>query len=258
MNRDTLELLTSIEPVTIALVMAVCFTAAALSGLSGFGAGLIITAFITPIVGPKAVLPVLSVVMLITNLSRVVFFRGTLEWRVLALVVATAIPASVIGARVYTELHSTLIQVLLGLVLVVSIPTRRWLAGRRFVASATSLLVFGSLWGFLGSIVVGAGVLVIPMLLGAGLAGPALLATDAAIAVVVNIPKILAFGQLEALDLPLFVAALAMGSCMVPGTWVAAWIVRRTAIRIHTLFMEALVVVGGVVILSNALLGGGS
>jgi hypothetical protein len=36
-----------------------------------------------------------------------------------------------------------------------------------------------------------------------------------------------------------------MGLCTIPGTWVAAWIVKRTDIRIHTLFVEVLIVVGG-------------
>jgi uncharacterized protein len=252
-NGNTFDLTVWTEPATILLVMAVCFAAAALSGLSGFGAGLIITTFITPIIGAKAVLPALSVIMLITNASRVAFFRGSLDWRVLGLVVATAVPSSVVGARVYVELDSIWVQVFLGLVLIVSIPLRRWLAGRAFRAGTASLLLFGLIWCFPSSILVGAGVLVIPMLLGAGLAGPALLATDAAIAVVVNVPKIFAFGRLNALDPPLFAASLAMGLCTIPGTWVAAWIVRRTDIRIHSLLMEGLVVAGGAVILAEAL-----
>jgi uncharacterized membrane protein YfcA len=252
-NGNVFDLTVWTEPATILLVMAVCFAAAALSGLSGFGAGLIITTFITPIIGAKAVLPALSVIMLITNASRVAFFRGSLDWRVLGLVVGTAVPSSVVGARVYVELDSIWVQVFLGLVLIVSIPLRRWLAGRAFRAGTTSLLLFGLIWGFLSSILVGAGVLVIPMLLGAGLAGPALLATDAAIAVIVNVPKIAAFGRFDALDLPLFAASLAMGLCTIPGTWIAAWIVRRTDIRIHTLFMEGLVMAGGAYILIDSL-----
>ncbi len=246
------DLLVSIEPPTVLLVMVVCFAAAALSGLSGFGAGLIITTFITPIIGAKAVLPAVSVMMLIANASRVAFFRGALDWRVLGLVVATAVPASVVGAWVYVELDPTLIQVLLGLVLIASIPLRRRLAGRSFLAGPTLLLLFGLIWGFLGSITVGAGVLVIPMLLGAGLAGPALLATDAAIAVAVNLPKIAAFVRFEALDAPLFLASLAMGLCTIPGTWVAAWVLKRTDIRIHTVLVEALVMSGGFLILVEA------
>lgn len=37
-----------------------------------------------------------------------------------------------------------------------------------------------------------------------------------------------------------------MGLCTVPGTWVAAWILRRTSVRIHTVFVETLIVAGGI------------
>jgi uncharacterized membrane protein YfcA len=248
-----MQLIAGLSPGSIALVMAVCFFAAALSGMSGFGAGLLITLAITPIIGAKAVIPALSVLMLITNFSRVMFFWTTLDLRVLALIVATAVPASVLGARVYVELDVDLVRVLLGAVLILSIPLRRWIAGRELVAGPGVLLTFGAGFGFLSSILVGAGILVIPMLLGAGLAGPALLATDAAIAVVVNVVKIVAFGRLDALDLPLFVASVAMGLCTVPGTWVAAWIVRRTDIRVHTVIMEAIVMLGGLLIMLGLL-----
>jgi uncharacterized protein len=43
-----------------------------------------------------------------------------------------------------------------------------------------------------------------------------------------------------------------MGVCTIPGTWVAAWIVKRTDIRIHTVFMEGLVMVGGIATLADA------
>jgi uncharacterized protein len=66
---------------TIAHVVADCFIAAAVSGMSGFGAGLVSTLLITPIIGPRAVFPVLSVTMLITNASRIWFFRSALAWR---------------------------------------------------------------------------------------------------------------------------------------------------------------------------------
>src|SRR3546814_17923226 len=106
--------------------------------------------------------------------------------------------------------------------------------------SRPTVIAVSGAFGFLSSIIVGAGLLVLPILMGFGLAGPALLATDAAIAVIVNFAKVIFFGGLDALTPSLFLIALAMGLCTIPGTWVAAWIVKRTDIRVHTLFVEAL------------------
>jgi len=235
-----------LDGATIALVVTVCFIAAAVSGMSGFGAGLIITLFITPIIGPKAVIPVLSVTMLITNASRIWFFRSALAWRSILPVVATAVPAAVAGSMVYARLDSAEVQVLLGLVLIAAVPLRHVIHRLKIVPGRKSLLVFGGGYGFLSSVMVGAGILVIPMLLGTGLTGAALLASDATIAVAVNATKMATFGTLEALTGPLFVIALIMGLCTIPGTWLAARIVAMTDIRIHTALVETLIVAGGV------------
>lgn len=243
---ETLDaLLPGLTPLTALMALVVCFFAAALGGMSGVGSGMIVTLFITPIIGPKAVIPVISVMMVINNGSRAWFFREHLEPSRIALIAGTAVPASALGALLYVRMDSDMVQGLLGIILIASVPLRRWMAGRMMEPSKPTVVAVSGAFGFLSSIIVGAGMLVIPILMGFGLAGPALLATDAAIAVIVNFAKIIFFGSLEALSPSLFVVALAMGLCTIPGTWVAAWIVKRTDIRIHTLFVEALIALGG-------------
>jgi len=248
-------LLPGLTPLTALTAVAVCFIAAALGGMSGVGSGMIVTLFITPIIGPKAVLPVISVIMMINNGSRAWFYRRYLEPKRIALIAGTAVPASALGALLYVRLDSAIIQGLLGVILISSVPLRRWMAGRMVEPSKPTVIAVSGAFGFLSSVIVGAGLLVLPILMGFGLAGPALLATDAAIAFIVNLAKIVFFGSLDALTPSLFVIAVAMGLCMIPGTWVAAWIVQRTDIRIHTLFVEALIVVGGASLIYGSLAG---
>lgn len=249
------NLLPGLTPLTVLMAVGVCFVAAALGGMSGFGSGLIITLFITPIIGPKAVIPVISVMMLINNASRAWFFRSHLEPKRILLIAGTAVPASAIGALLYVRLDSDMVQGILGAILMGSVPLRRWMTGRMMEPNRPTVVAVSGAYGFLSSVIVGAGILVIPILMGFGLAGPALLATDAAIAVIVNFGKIIFFGTLDALSLSLFVVAFAMGLCTIPGAWVAAWIVKRTDIRIHTLFIEVLIVVGGASLIYGSLSG---
>lgn len=237
--------LTAIEPLTILVGVAVCFIAAMLGSVSGMGAGMIVTLFITPIIGAKAVIPVISVLMLINNASRVWFYRDGLRLAQVVLIAGVAVPMSAIGALVYVRLEGTVVQVLLGAMLIMSIPIRRWIEDQKIRPSTPQIVAVSGLFGFLSSVIVGAGMLVIPMLMGLGLTGPALLATDGMIAVLVNVAKVILFGTLDALSLQLFLLAVAMGFCTIPGTWAGAWIVRRTSITIHTAFIEALIVVGG-------------
>ena len=122
------DIFANIDTVTALAGLVVCFLAAALGAVSGMGGGMLVTLFITPIIGPKAVLPVLSVFMLINNGTRVWFYRDALDLRHALLIAGVAIPMSGLGALVYVRLESNVIQLMLGTILIASIPLRRWLA----------------------------------------------------------------------------------------------------------------------------------
>ncbi|MGH1478739.1 MAG: sulfite exporter TauE/SafE family protein [Geminicoccales bacterium] len=234
-----------LAPSTMALGVLVCFVAAVLGSVSGMGAGMIVTLFITPIIGAKAVIPVISVLMLINNASRVWFYRDGLKLERVGLIAGVAVPMSALGALVYVRLEGAMVQLLLGLMLIASIPLRRLIDKQKVTPTRPQIVAVSGVFGFLSSVIVGAGMLVIPLLMGLGLAGPALLATDGAIAVLVNLAKVIFFGTLDALSLQLFLLAVVMGLCTVPGTWAGAWLVRRTSIKLHTAFIEALIIIGG-------------
>ncbi|MES2846193.1 MAG: sulfite exporter TauE/SafE family protein [Pseudomonadota bacterium] len=243
----------SFGPMMILAGMTVCFFAGMLGGLSGYGAGILVTLFIAPIVGPKALIPMMSVLMLINNGSRVWFYRQHMDRGTILRVSAIAIPMAWLGAELYVKMDSAIIQAVLGAVLIGSVPLRRVMAGRAMTPSPIGVYGIGAAFGFLSSIIVGAGMLIVPMLMGIGFAGPALLATDAAIAVMVNLAKTVIFGTLDALSLNYFVLALIMGICTIPGTACAAWLVRRTSLRLHTLLIEGLILIGGTTMLLGGL-----
>lgn len=238
-----------ISPVLALTGMAVCFVAGMLGGLSGYGAGLLVTLFIAPIVGPKALIPMISVLMLVNNGSRVWFYRRALHLPTALKVSAVAMPMSWIGAELYVRLDSAIIQTILGAVLIASVPLRRWFERAQIRPSPLAVYGVGATYGFLASLIVGAGMLIVPMLMGIGFAGPALLATDAAIAVLTNLFKAVVFGALDALSLAYFILALALGLCTIPGTACAAWVVRRTSLRLHTALIEGLIIAGGAAML---------
>ena len=230
---------------TFLMIAAVAVFGAIISGMSGFGGGLIISAFLAPIIGVKALVPVVGVIMLLNNASRVWFYRAALDIKTAGLIVACATPTAIVGAIVYVELNVSVITAILGCVLIGSVPLRRALEHREIRFNRTGLAAFGGLFGFLNATMVGTGLLVVPVLMGAGLLSQALLATDAAIAIGVNIVKAVVFGSFDVLTPELALAAVVVGLCTVPGSWIAAWIVRRTEVRIHTLLMEGLIIIGG-------------
>jgi hypothetical protein len=69
--------------------------------------------------------------------------------------------------------------------------------------------------------------------------------TMAAVALTVNVTKSVVFGGFAVLDPGLAVAGFLIGLCTIPGNLTGRWIVRRTAIRVHILVVEAVIVAGG-------------
>ncbi|MFM2129144.1 MAG: hypothetical protein RL477_690 [Pseudomonadota bacterium] len=228
-----------------ALIAGATVFASLVSGMSGFGGGLIIAAVIAPIIGVKALVPVIGIVMLFNNAGRVWVYRHGLDLKTAGLVFACSAPTAIFGAYFYSRLDDRAIALILGLVLIASVPLRRWLAHREIRLGARGLGIFGVVWGFMNSTMIGTGLLVIPVLMGAGLFSQALLATDAAIAVGINIVKAIAFSRFDVLTFDLILAATVIGLFTFPGTWAAGWIVKRTSLRIHTLLMEAIIVIAG-------------
>ena len=66
---------------TLAAVAVLAVGAAIVSGMSGFGTGVILTAALVPLIGVKAVIPVLAVAGVIINAGRFWFYRGHLDRR---------------------------------------------------------------------------------------------------------------------------------------------------------------------------------
>src|SRR5262245_46569986 len=178
---------------TYALIGIVCLLASVLIGMGGFGTGLIISIFVAPLVGVQALVPVMSVAMLLNNIGRVWAYFPALDRRIFLVMMLSAIPASVLGAIVYVQLDTALISGVLGAVLIASVPLSRYLARQQLRVGPATLAAVGGIFGFVSSIVLGAGLLVISILLGLGLVGPALLATDAAIAVGTSLARMVMF-----------------------------------------------------------------
>ena len=98
----------------------------------------------------------------------------------------------------------------------------------------------------------GAGVILISILMSVGVAGSALVATDAVVSVIMGLAKVALFGRLAALDLELALVGLLVGLCTAPGAFLARAMLRRIPAGVHAWFMEGVVVAGAIALLWHA------
>jgi uncharacterized membrane protein YfcA len=240
------------NPAQLALACAAALAASTLGGLSGFGTGLILPVFLVPLVGVANVIPVMAVAMLLNNGSRVIAFWQDVHWAHVRRMLSLGLPACVAGAYSYTLLSANWIAVLLGTFLLVSVPLRRLLRRANLQLSSPAEVGAGACFGFINGGMTGAGVILISILMSVGLAGSALVATDAVVSVVMGFAKVVLFGGLAALNLELAVLGVVVGLSATPGAFLARALLRRIPAGIHAWLMEVLIVAGAIALLWHA------
>ena len=234
-----------LDPLTLAAVAALALGAAVIGGVGGFGTGIILTAALTPLIGVKQVIPVLAVAGVIINAGRFWFYRASLDRRALVILLAYALPFLVLGVWIYSILDARALGTVLGLLILASVPVRRLLLRKNIVLGKTGLAVGAGVFGLASGVATGTGVILVSLLLGAGLAGPAVLATDALVTIALDFCKAALFQRFDLLDPAALVTGIAIGLASIPGSALAAFLVRRLDAHLHVLFMEGLIVVGG-------------
>lgn len=240
-----------LSALSLLVVAVAAFVAGTCSGMTGFGGGLLLPPVLAPIIGVQHVVPVLSFAMLMTNAHRLWLYRTQADLKLIGAILITLIPAVLIGATIYLALPAPVISIVLGCFLLISIPVGRILAKRRLRLGRAGLSIAGGLFGLVTGATPGAGMLMVPILLGAGLVGEAFLATDASISVAINLTKAVMFNRLGGLPFDLLAVGLVIGAGTIPGNYAARWILRRTTVRLHTQLLEIIVLFGGLSLLAR-------
>jgi uncharacterized membrane protein YfcA len=223
----------------------VAFLGSVLGGVSGFGAGLIVTPFLVPVVGVKGVVPVMAVAMTLGNISRFWVYRAQVQPAAILRIMVPAIPGVIAGTLLYDLLPRATLAVCIGIFLLISIPVRRVLAKRKVAPTPGAIVGVSAGFGLVSGALPGGGIVLMPLLLGIGLSAGGVVGTDAAIGISVNFIKILMFGKLDLMNRDLLLGGLFVGMCMAPGAYGARWLIERLNIHLHTVLIEVLVAFSG-------------
>lgn len=234
-------------------VAAVALFASIVGGVSGYGTGALMPLVLVPLVGAEPVVPIIAVSAMFTNSSRVFAFSKYADWRRTLIVLAAAVPTCVLGAWGYTKLSSAGAALVIGGMLILSVPLRRLLRyhGVKIGDGGLALGSFG--YGLVVGATAGSGVILLSLLMAAGVEGAGVIATDAAISIIIGIVKILVFGVAGVITAQVIAFALLIGLIALPGAFLAKAFVERMPIHVHTAILDAVVLFGGVFLVWGAL-----
>jgi uncharacterized membrane protein YfcA len=235
------------------LVAAVALFAAVIGGLAGYGTGALMPLVLVPLIGAEPVVPIIAISAIFTNISRAAAYLSYADRRRALIVIAAAAFSTALGAYGYTRLGNAGAALVIGTMLILSVPLRRLLK-RRAVRIGDAGLAAGAVgYGVVVGGTSGSGVILLSLLMAAGLEGAAVIATDAVISVATSLIKISIFGLAGAISAQVIAFALLIGAISFPGTFLAKAFVERMPVHIHTVIIDAAVVTGALVMISAAL-----
>ena len=246
--------LADVSLLQLGLVAAMAMFASVVGGVAGYGTGILMPLVLVPIAGAEAVVPIISITALFNNSSRALAFRHGIDWMRAGIIIVPAIPTCILGAYAFTLLSGRGALVVIGSTLICLVPLRRVLLQRGVVLSMRGLAVGGVFYGVLTGGTSGAGVVLLSMLMASGLAGTSVIATDAVISIVLSVVKVAVFGIAGAIDARVVAFALLIGLIATPGAFIAKVLVERMPVRLHTAMLDAVVIVGGLYMVTAALL----
>ena len=235
------------------LVLAVGLVAGTVGGVVGFGGTTILLPILVLAFGPKAAVPIMGVAALLANLARILVWWRAVEWPAAAVYSVAAVPAVVLGARTFLVLDARIVEALIGVFMLATVPARRWFLAKRFTVGLGGLAAAGAAIGFLTGMVANTGPINAPFFLAHGLVKGPFIATEATGSLAVYAGKSVVFERFGALPPDMIVNGVIVGTALMVGAWVGKRIVERMDNRQFHGIMDALMVVSGLVLLWGAL-----
>jgi uncharacterized membrane protein YfcA len=236
----------------LAVIVALAAVSAIAGGVSGYGTGALMPLILVPMVGAAPVLPIIAISAMFSNTARVTAFRRLIDLRLALIALVVALPTCALGAWLYTLLSGRGAALVIGTTLIATVPLRRLLRRRGQALGEKGFVAGAAAWGFLMGGTTGSGVILLSVMMAAGLEGAAVIATDAAVSVVTGFAKVGVFGLAGALTPQVIVIACLIGVVVFPCTFLAKVVVERLPLHVHTAMLDAVVIIGGVVMIAGA------
>lgn len=236
----------------LALIAVAAMLTAVIGGVAGYGTGALMPLILVPIVGAEPVVPIIALAALFSNASRAIVFRRSIVWPRALVVLVAAGPTCALGAWGYTLLSGRGALLVIGVMMVASVPLRRIMHRRGFRLGWPGLVAAACGWGVVVGGTTGSGAMLLALLMAAGLEGAAVIATDAAISIATGLIKVGVFGIAGAVSAQVFAVAVLIGIAAFPGAFLAKALLNRMPLSVHTAILDAVVLLGGALMIAGA------
>jgi uncharacterized membrane protein YfcA len=226
------------------VLIVVSWIAATISGVAGFGGSLLILPVFSHIIGIKKAIPILTIAWMMGNVSRALFGVREIAWRPVLYFSAGAVPAAVVGSRLFVELPTAYILRGVGIFLLVVVVIRHTKFNRAI--PLLWMIPVGALVGFLSALIGSAGPIGATAFLSLNLAPTAYVASEAVTAALMHLTKTAIYGQYNLLGADDVYIGFIIGLAMVAGSWTARRFLKQLSAAWFSRVVEVLLIVAAV------------
>ena len=232
-----------------AILILVSWLSATISGIAGFGGSLIVLPVFSLFIGAKQAIPILTIAWMMGNISRAGFGYKEIRWRPVFYFCIGAVPAAIIGSRVFVELPSGIIMKAIGVFLLVIVALRHF--NIQFTIPEKWFVLCGAVVGFLSAVLGSAGPIGAVVFLSLNLAPTAYVASEAVTAAVMHLTKTVVYGKYALLSAQDILTGIVLGSAMAVGSWTARLFIKKMSGKTFGYCVDVLLVVAAIVLFFN-------
>jgi uncharacterized protein len=224
--------------------------AGTVGGVIGFGSSIILMPILVWVFGAKQAVPIMAIAALFANGSRVWIWWKAISWPPVFWYCTASIPAAALGARTFVELTPKLVEAVLGVVLILMIPARRWLAARNWQLKAWHLVFPGIVIGYLSGLMVSTGPINTPFFIAHGLVKGPFIGTEAVASLLTFGSKAIVLRNFELLPLEAITKGVLVGLALTAGAFISKRIVEKIKVEQFKLLMDGVLLFAGLSMLA--------
>lgn len=234
------------------LLSIMAFMTAALSGTVGFGGAILLLPILTGTLGVAKAVPLLTLIQIVGNASRVIFARSEINWQAAKLYLITAIPFSALGALSFTVAPKALMLKVIGVAILVFIALKLLGFTNGLFSKKGGLPIAGAVVGYLSGLLGTAGPLGAAVFMSLNMSPLTYISTDAFSSLVMHTVKALVYHQSTPEVAALSSLTIAMSLMTILGTLVGNKIAKRIPQEIFKRAITALIVFAAIQMVFSA------
>lgn len=238
------------------VVILAAFFCGILHGATGMAGGLVMTAILTQIIGIKAAIPVMTVGLILSQISRAYLYWINADWKIVKRVLISGLPTLILGSYAFSLLSPITITAIFVTFLIISLPIKYYARNKNIKTSPKTLSVASVFWGALAGNVIGPSFFLAPFILGIGISRLTFVGTMAMITTVMNFTKIVVFSSTALMTPNLLTLGIIVGVLMIPGNWIGKIILNKIDDKKHLFlidFLTILVIINFIYLLYDGL-----